>query len=227
MGTNSDALSASQAAVFEEHQVRLRVLALRVVAPPARQGTAFEKNRGPNAWAIVQGIALDVKEEAGGFPREGVGGGVGTAADSELVVCSSHLSDSRSRVAHNVAPSASQWISTHYTFPEPSHASRQKVGVEKPRSGVASVAAMPQPARACATQRRSVTTQIVRSDSCTFALRIEFVLSSFFAPESQFHGENRVARTPGFGVRSSHLNLWATRRPQNRGSALPGVPLFS
>jgi hypothetical protein len=105
MGTNSDALSASQAAVFEEHQVRLRVLAFRIVAPPARQGTAFEENRGPNAGAIVQGVALDVEEKASRLRRGGVGGGMGSAADSELDVCSSHLSDSRSPVAHNIAPS--------------------------------------------------------------------------------------------------------------------------
>jgi hypothetical protein len=73
-GANSDALSATQAAVFEKHQVWLGALALRIVAPPARQWTPFEKNRGANAGAIVQGITLDVKEEARGFQRRGLGG---------------------------------------------------------------------------------------------------------------------------------------------------------
>ena len=30
-----------------------------------------------------------------------------------------------------------------------------------------------------------------------------------------------VARTPGFGVRGFFLVAWTSRRPQNRGSALP------
>jgi hypothetical protein len=97
MGTNSDAVPASQAAVFEEHQIRLRVLALRIVAPPARQGTTFEENRGPNAGAIVQGIALDVKNEASRLPRGGVGS---LAKNSGLVFDSSHPCNSQSRMAH-------------------------------------------------------------------------------------------------------------------------------
>jgi hypothetical protein len=67
MGTNSDAVSANQAAVLEIYEVWLGALALGIVAPPARQRTPFEKDRGPNARAVVQGIALDVKDEAGRF----------------------------------------------------------------------------------------------------------------------------------------------------------------
>jgi hypothetical protein len=65
MGTGLDAASATHAAVLEEHQVWLGALALRIVAPPARQGTPFEEDRGSNARAVVQGKAHDVKEEAG------------------------------------------------------------------------------------------------------------------------------------------------------------------
>jgi hypothetical protein len=88
LGTNRDAVSAIQAAVLEEHQVWLGALALRIVAPPARERTPFEKNRGSNARAIVQGIAHDVKEEAARFRRSGAGG---VAANSGLVVESNHL----------------------------------------------------------------------------------------------------------------------------------------
>jgi hypothetical protein len=91
MGTNLDAVSTTQAAVLEEHQVWLGALALRIVAPPARQWTPFEKDRSANARAVVQGIAHDVKEEAGGFRRRGVGG---VAPNSGLVVYSDHLSNS-------------------------------------------------------------------------------------------------------------------------------------
>jgi hypothetical protein len=92
MGTNRDALSATQAAVLEEHQVWLGTLALRIVAPPAGQRTPFEKNCGSNAGAIVQGIALDVKEEAGGFRQSGLGG---FAANCGLVVNTNHLSNTK------------------------------------------------------------------------------------------------------------------------------------
>jgi hypothetical protein len=88
MGTNLDAVSATHAAVLEEHQVWVGALALRIVAPPARQRTPFEKNRGSNARAVVQGIAHDVKEEARRFRRRGVGG---LAAKCGLVVFSCHL----------------------------------------------------------------------------------------------------------------------------------------
>jgi hypothetical protein len=88
LGTNSDAVSATQAAVLEEHQVWFGALALRIVAPPARQWAPFEENCGADAGAIVQGIAHDVKEEAGRFRRNGAGG---VAANSGLVVESNHL----------------------------------------------------------------------------------------------------------------------------------------
>jgi hypothetical protein len=88
-GTSLDAVSATQAAVLEEHQVWLGALALRIVAPPARQWTPFEKNRGSNARAVAQGIAHDVKEEARRFRRSGV---AGLAPNSGLVVFPCHLS---------------------------------------------------------------------------------------------------------------------------------------
>jgi hypothetical protein len=88
MGANPDAVSAAHAAVLEEHQVWLGALALRIVAPPARQGTPFEKDGGSNARAVVQGIAHDVEEEARRFRRSGVGG---VAANSGLIVESNHL----------------------------------------------------------------------------------------------------------------------------------------
>ena len=88
MGTNLNAVSATHAAVLEEHQVWLGALALRIVAPPARQRTPFEKNRGSNARAVMQGIAHDVKEEAGRFRRRGVGG---LAPNSGLIVYFNHL----------------------------------------------------------------------------------------------------------------------------------------
>jgi hypothetical protein len=88
MGTNLDAVSATHAAVLEEHQVWLGALALRIVAPPARQGTPFKKDRGSNARAVMQGIAHDVKEEAGKFRRRGVGG---LAPNSGLIAYSNHL----------------------------------------------------------------------------------------------------------------------------------------
>jgi hypothetical protein len=89
MRTSLDAVSATQAAVREEHQVWLGALALRIVAPPARQWTPFEENRGSNARAIVQGIAHDVKEEARRFRRRGVGG---LATGCGLSIYSDHLS---------------------------------------------------------------------------------------------------------------------------------------
>jgi hypothetical protein len=89
MGTNLDAVSATQAAALKEHQVWLGALALRIVAPPARQGTPFEKDRGSNARAVVQGKTHDVKEKARRFRRRGAGG---TAANSGLIVYSNHLS---------------------------------------------------------------------------------------------------------------------------------------
>jgi len=88
MGTNPHAVSANLAAVLEEHQVWLGALALRIVAPPARQRTPLEKNRAANARAIVQGIALDIKEDARRFRRSGVGG---VEASFGLVVGSNHL----------------------------------------------------------------------------------------------------------------------------------------
>jgi hypothetical protein len=91
VGTNLDAVSATHAAVLEEHQVWLGALALRIVAPPARQGTPFEKDRGSNARAVVQGKAHDVKEEARRFRRRGVGG---LAANSGLIVYPNHLPSS-------------------------------------------------------------------------------------------------------------------------------------
>jgi hypothetical protein len=91
MGTSRDAVSATQAAVLEEHQVWLGALALRIVAPPARQGTPFEKDRGSNAGAVVQGIAHDVKEEAGRFRRRDVGG---LGPNSGLIVYANHLPSS-------------------------------------------------------------------------------------------------------------------------------------
>jgi hypothetical protein len=93
-GTNLDAVSAIQATVLEEHQVWLGVLALRIVAPPARQGTPFKKNHGPNAGAVMQSKAHDVKEEAGWFRRSGVGS---VAANSGLIVYSNHLLATNSR----------------------------------------------------------------------------------------------------------------------------------
>jgi hypothetical protein len=89
MGTGLDAVSAAQAAVLEEHQVWLGALALRIVAPPARQGTPFEKDRGSNARAVMQGIAHDVKEEPRRFRQRGLGG---LAANSGLSIYSDHLS---------------------------------------------------------------------------------------------------------------------------------------
>src|SRR5208337_3233675 len=37
------------------------------------------------------------------------------------------------------------------------------------------------------------------------------------------HGANRVARTPGFGVRGLSTGRRKSRGPQNRGSALPSI----
>jgi hypothetical protein len=113
MGTNLDAVSATHAALLEEHQVWLGAFALRIVAPPARQWTPFEKDRGSNARAVVQGIAHDVKEEPGRFRRRGVGG---VAANSGLVVYSNHLSNTA-----GASPTGE-----HYTVPGPSHTFRQE-----------------------------------------------------------------------------------------------------
>ena len=96
-GTNLNAVSATQAAVLEEHQVWLGAMALRIVAPPARQWTPFEKHRGSNTRAVVQGIAHDVKEEAGRFRRRGVGG---LATNCGLVVFSCHLLKSAGQWCH-------------------------------------------------------------------------------------------------------------------------------
>jgi len=88
MRTSLDAVSATHAVVLEEHQVWLWALALRIVAPPARQRTPFEKDRGSNARAVVQRIAHNVEDEAGRFrPR----GARGVAANSGLLVESNHL----------------------------------------------------------------------------------------------------------------------------------------
>jgi hypothetical protein len=95
LGTNLNAVSAPCAAVLEEHQVWLGALALRIVAPPARQWTPLEENRASNARAIVQGKAHDVKEEASGFRRGGAGG---VAANSGLIVYSNHLLATNSHV---------------------------------------------------------------------------------------------------------------------------------
>jgi hypothetical protein len=92
VGTDPEALYATQAAVLEKHQIWLGALALGIVAPPARQWTPFEKNRGANAGAIVQGKAHDVKEEAGRLRRSGVGG---VAGNSRLVVYSNHLPNTK------------------------------------------------------------------------------------------------------------------------------------
>jgi hypothetical protein len=39
-------------------------LTLRVVAPPARKRTATEKDRRPNAGAVVDGIFLDIEDRS-------------------------------------------------------------------------------------------------------------------------------------------------------------------
>ena len=88
MGTNLDAVSAIHAAVLEEHSLWLGTLALRIVAPPAREWTPFEKDRGSDAGAVVQGIAHDVKEEASRFRGRGIGS---LAPNSGLVVYANHL----------------------------------------------------------------------------------------------------------------------------------------
>jgi len=90
VGTNPDAVSANQTAVLEEHQVRPGVLPLRIVAPPARQRTAFEKHGSPNSGTVVQGVTLDVEDQAAGFRRRT--GSVATS--SGLVAFSHHLSNS-------------------------------------------------------------------------------------------------------------------------------------
>jgi hypothetical protein len=91
MGTNLATVSATHAAVLEEHQVWLGAQTLRIVAPPARQGTPFEKDRGSNAGAVMQGIAHDVKEKAGRFRHSGARG---VAANPGLVVYAYHLPSS-------------------------------------------------------------------------------------------------------------------------------------
>jgi hypothetical protein len=55
---------AADAAPWQEHHVRLERLALWIVAPPAIQGTALEKNRGADARPIVNGKLFYVKDHS-------------------------------------------------------------------------------------------------------------------------------------------------------------------
>ena len=56
------ASAAPDAPVWPKHQFRLWGLALGVVTPPATQGTTFEEDGRANAWAIVNGELLNVKD---------------------------------------------------------------------------------------------------------------------------------------------------------------------
>ena len=44
-------------------QLRLRIPALRVVAPDAAQRTALHEDGCADAWPVVDGVALDVEDE--------------------------------------------------------------------------------------------------------------------------------------------------------------------
>jgi hypothetical protein len=39
------------------------------MAPPAIEGAAFKKNCGSNAWTIIDGTPLDIKDHSGGHSR--------------------------------------------------------------------------------------------------------------------------------------------------------------
>jgi len=44
-----------------EDDLRLDPLRFRIVAPRAREWTSFQKHRRADAWAIMQGEALDIE----------------------------------------------------------------------------------------------------------------------------------------------------------------------
>ena len=59
--TGDDALPAGNASISEIAKLGFGVLPFRIVAPEAAHGTAFEEHGGADARTIVQGEALDVK----------------------------------------------------------------------------------------------------------------------------------------------------------------------
>jgi hypothetical protein len=63
-GTGFFELPADDAVVAEESQLRLQLLGLRIGAPVATKGTAFEEDVGSQAGSIVQGIALNIENDA-------------------------------------------------------------------------------------------------------------------------------------------------------------------
>ena len=66
---NAADTAALDAALGVEHQIESGESALGVMAPPTAEWTAFEKNRGANAVAIVNREASNVEDESGGFLR--------------------------------------------------------------------------------------------------------------------------------------------------------------
>jgi len=63
--TDHETMATADAPQGGEDQLRLSGYPLRVVAPQTVQRAAFEKDRGPDARAIVDGEALDVEDGAG------------------------------------------------------------------------------------------------------------------------------------------------------------------
>jgi len=51
-------------AIRSQQHLDLGVLALRVVAPPAMQGASFKEDGRANTGTIVDGIFLDIKDDA-------------------------------------------------------------------------------------------------------------------------------------------------------------------
>lgn len=49
---------------FSDHEVRGEILRLRIGTPAASQRTTLHEDRGPNARSVVDGEALDIKDDS-------------------------------------------------------------------------------------------------------------------------------------------------------------------
>ena len=63
--TGSYALTAANAAIWEEMQLGLQSQPFRVVTPEATERAPFEEDSGSNPGSIVDGETLDVEDDAG------------------------------------------------------------------------------------------------------------------------------------------------------------------
>jgi hypothetical protein len=66
LGATLNTLTATNTAFLMVDMLLCDSYAFRIVAPPARKGTSFEKHGGANARSIVNRKFFDVKDDAAG-----------------------------------------------------------------------------------------------------------------------------------------------------------------